>query len=637
MRSYRRDIDGLRAIAVVAVVLFHAGLTWVKGGFVGVDIFFVISGYLISTILLEDQAHQRYSIAGFYERRIRRILPALFVVLLVAIPFAVLTAMPRQLRLFGGGLASVVTFVSNIWFWKTTNYFVPAAGENPLLHTWSLSLEEQFYLIFPLLLAVVWPLGRRAMFWIFSALLVISLGAAQWGSVFAPTATFYLLPTRVWELLAGTLVALIHARPDAMTGISLRTRNLLSGAGLVLIAGSIFLYGGDLAYPSLYTAAPVLGAALLLYSEDNETTWVGRVLCLPPLVSCGLISYSLYLWHQPIFAFARLAVVDEPSPFLFVILTLLAIGLAIVTYRFVERPFRDRERISRKTVFCLAAAVGVLLLAVGGLIYHAKGLPSRLSRAERLESAVIAHEIKIRSAAIRTGECHYSDDEVPDLGKFLKQWYCVPVQDKALAGRVFVVGDSHAADIAMALRSAGMPIGQMTGAGCSVRWSNTSNRCRRLFKTMLEGSKPGPDDVIVLAQRWNRDDDLAGFHKDLDLWRSKGARVVLIGPKFEFPNLERRALSAARREGRQDLVHVPPASGLSKVQTLDFEREAKASGAPVVEIEDLFCALNRTTPCAPVDGDQYLVLDDTHFTVGTAVRLGPQILQRIQLAMAPKP
>jgi len=210
--NYRREIDGIRALAVIPVIFFHAGFSLFSGGYVGVDVFFVISGYLITGIVMAEVTRGTFSIADFYERRIRRILPALFLVVVVCVPVAFLVLLPADLKEFGQSLIAVATFSSNVFFWSQSGYFHGAAELKPLLHTWSLAVEEQFYVLFPLLLLFMWRWGRKWTVAILLTLAVASLLLAEWGALNKPIATFFLLPTRAWELLLGSLVAFYIGR-----------------------------------------------------------------------------------------------------------------------------------------------------------------------------------------------------------------------------------------------------------------------------------------------------------------------------------------------------------------------------------------------------------------------------------------
>ncbi len=359
--QHRREVDGLRAIAVLAVILFHAGLRHFAGGFVGVDVFFVISGYLITTIILAEHDGGRFSLVRFYERRARRILPALFVVMAVCIPVAWLLLLPADLRSFGRSIAAVSVFLSNVLFWRDSGYFDTEAGLKPMLHTWSLGVEEQFYLLFPLLVIVVWRFGKR---WLGAIILVIamaSLTEAQRGVTTHPGATFMLLPGRGWELLIGSLLALVGSRGSWRTP---SIDNAGSALGLLMVAYSVFAFDHTTPFPSLYALVPTLGAALIIAFATPETI-AGKLLASRPLVGIGLVSYSAYLWHQPLVVFARHVDVGGPSTAVQTVLSLAAIPLGYITWRFVEQPFRKGQRFGRKSIFVLAVAGSALFFAMG--------------------------------------------------------------------------------------------------------------------------------------------------------------------------------------------------------------------------------------------------------------------------------
>lgn len=357
---YRREIDGLRAVAVVPVILFHAGLPFFGGGFVGVDVFFVISGYLITSIILAEATDGRFSFIGFYERRARRILPPLFLVALVCVPFALLTMVPRDIVDFSKSLVAVSTFTSNVFFWNESGYFAGNNDLKPLLHTWSLAVEEQYYLIFPMLLMLSLRAGRKCVMLVFSGLAVVSFLLAQLGS-YNGGAAFYLLPTRMWELLLGALVAMVAADPrKRLPGYTIE---LLGVLGIGLIAAAVVTYG-RVRYSGTFALAPTIGAVLVIAFADKHT-FTGRLLGCRALVAVGLVSYSAYLWHQPVFAFARLFLLREPSAAVFLVLSALSVGLAGVTYKLVEQPVRDRKKFSRRGAFILSGAGAVGLASVG--------------------------------------------------------------------------------------------------------------------------------------------------------------------------------------------------------------------------------------------------------------------------------
>ena len=338
--NYRAEIDGLRAIAVVAVILYHAGFAFAGGGFVGVDVFFVISGFLITSIIIQDLQAESFSIRRFYERRARRILPALLVVSALCLVPAWFWMFPDEFVAFGHSVIGVATFSANVVFWLKTNYFSPDVGRLPLLHTWSLGVEEQYYLIVPLAISWLWGYGNGKYLSIAIAVIgVVSLALAEWGSRAYPSATFYLLHTRVWELMIGSWLA-VKTHDETFSTSHHRTANFLSFSGLLLILYSIVAFNDKTTrFPSLLALIPTLGTMLVLRFGDR-TTAIGRLLGLKHLVGIGLISYSLYLWHLPLFAFARIASGHELTTSTAWILIVVALPLAFVTWRYVEMPVR---------------------------------------------------------------------------------------------------------------------------------------------------------------------------------------------------------------------------------------------------------------------------------------------------------
>lgn len=376
--QYRREVDGLRALAVVPVILFHAGIAGFSGGFVGVDIFFVISGYLITSIICNELAAGTFTIAGFYERRIRRILPALFFVILACLPFAWWLLLPHELMAFGRSIIAVVVFVSNILFWQESDYFAADSELIPLLHTWSLAVEEQYYVLFPLLLMFCWKLGMRWLLTLIALLAALSLGlaiamASGWGD--DPAANFYLLPSRVWELMAGAACAFYLRHAPVLEGALGQALSLL---GLLLIVGSIIWLDNTFPFPGIYAIPPVLGTALIIISA-HANSWVGRLLSLKALVGIGLLSYSAYLWHQPMFAFARLYLADEPPLMTMLGLSALAFVLAFISWRFVEKPFRNRHNFSRRQIFSIALVGSSILILLGIAFMLMEGMPERFA------------------------------------------------------------------------------------------------------------------------------------------------------------------------------------------------------------------------------------------------------------------
>lgn len=376
MIKYRKEIDGLRAVSVLPVIFFHANFELFSGGFVGVDIFFVISGYLITSIILGEMKEGTFSLVKFYERRVRRILPALFVVILASLPFAWFWMLPDDLENFGQSLVATIFFGNNVLLWLTSGYFQLANEFKPLVHTWSLGVEEQYYILFPILIMLFWHMGRRGLTVLFFVAAVVSLGVAEWGVTIDSDATFYLLPTRGWELLIGALLAIFLTTEQSGENIlpeaSQSVRQAASLLGLSLILFALFYFDRKTPSPGIFMLIPTIGAALVITFADQRTI-VGRLLGSKILVGVGLISYSAYLWHQPLFAFARLRSLEEPTDLVFLMLAGLTLFLAYLTWRFIEQPFRNHNLIGRQHIFGFAFVSSLIVSSCGFILYSNSG------------------------------------------------------------------------------------------------------------------------------------------------------------------------------------------------------------------------------------------------------------------------
>lgn len=368
--KYRPEIDGLRALAVLPVILFHAGLAAFSGGFVGVDIFFVISGYLITTIILNDLKDNNFSIVRFYERRARRILPALFLVLFAssAVAWVLLSALDGAS--YAKSVLGVVTFTSNFVFWLDGGYFETVSELKPLLHTWSLAVEEQFYLFFPVLMLLGYRKFRANIVWVLVVIAALSFVMAEWAAFFIAdnpqvrSAGFFLPFTRSWELLIGSLVAIRLCRGGVLA--SLAARNILGLAGLGMIFVAVFAFDSQTPFPSHFALLPTIGTALIILYADSGTVakWL---LSRGALVGVGLVSYSAYLWHQPVFSYYRYYIrTTEISPMALVTLMVLTAVLALLSWKFVEQPFRRKSLITPRIILYsgVSASVAASLFAV---------------------------------------------------------------------------------------------------------------------------------------------------------------------------------------------------------------------------------------------------------------------------------
>lgn len=370
---YRREIDGLRALAVLSVIFFHAGFKIFSGGFVGVDVFFVISGYLITSIILSEKKAGSFKFLNFYERRARRILPALFAVILFCLPFAWFFLLPTDLERFSKSLMAVSSFISNIFFWSERGYFDAATGLKPLAHTWSLGVEEQYYIVFPIILFLISRYSTKEILFASTAAL-ISFAMCIWVTKIHVDTAFYFLPTRFWELLVGSIVAMVMFQDQ------LKTRDgdlretiyyFFSAIGLLLIIIPMFIYNESIAFPGYYAFFPVLGTAFVIYFTKKDS-YLEKILGSNILVFIGLISYSAYLLHQPIFAFSRQIIPNSGNAF-FLILIFITFLLAFLNWKYIESSFRDRSKYSTKTVFFFSALGLIFVFMIGALGVKTKG------------------------------------------------------------------------------------------------------------------------------------------------------------------------------------------------------------------------------------------------------------------------
>lgn len=529
--QYRSEIDGLRAVAVVPVIAFHAGIAGFTGGYIGVDVFFVISGYLITSIISTDLRNDNFYISRFYERRARRILPTLFLVMLCCIPFAWLWILPVPLEAFSKSLSAVSLFSSNIFFWKESGYFSQPAELTPLLHTWSLAVEEQFYLLFPVALLWISRLGSRRAFWLIAFAALASFLLCEWASRSWPAANFYFAATRAWELLAGSLCALL------IIDKPIRNSDFAGALGLGLIGFSIFAYDDQTRFPSGYALIPVIGTCLIILFAGPKST-VARILGSKPLVGIGLLSYSAYLWHQPLFAFARIRSGDDPSLGSLLGLTLAAFGFAYVSWRFVETPFRHAQQVSRRTVFAFSAAGVFFFVGIGIAGWLSQGAPQRYSEAER--NLLALTDYKKSLTAYSLGRCLLDYEQGTSV--LMANACFADVSDKS---RIIVFGDSEAAHLMFGTKVVfpSRHVDQWTATSCRpFVYPADTPRCRQFndtFLRMLPRAKPG--DIVIVGGNWIRTYEELGndnfvrlLAESLSALAKSKARIVIVGNTPEF-------------------------------------------------------------------------------------------------------
>lgn len=591
--KYRSEIDGLRSVAVLPVILFHAGLDLFSGGFVGVDIFFVISGYLITTIIVERLDGPGFSIVDFYARRARRILPALALIVAVTTPFAWIWMLPSEFKDYSQSVAAVSLFASNFLFWIESGYFAAAAEAKPLLHTWSLAVEEQYYLFFPLLLMLFWRRSWRLSVALLVVILVLSLAASEVLWRRAPDANFYLLPSRAWELMAGSLCAIWVLRNG--TG----SNGVLAGAGLLSLIVSIFLFDESTPFPSLYALLPVAGTALILVFSRG--TAVARLLSMRIPVGIGLISYSAYLWHQPLLALARVRDPLPPPLWVMVALGLLSLPLAWLSWRFVEQPARHRKMAAWKVV-AGAGAGSLIVCALGAWLSVSSlqadyfrahiapmnhGLLARITEMSRISHGPVADP----------GPCRfYAEDDFSDPVR--KRFEDCAAQ---YGGALVIFGDSHSLDVYNGLIHA-MDYPFIVGFGqgpCRPAMAESACEGSPLARFLTEEARHIA--LGLYAQ--------AGFWLFTDAEGHARARALFdageIDVRLNLPAIERATAGLAALRGEVPVVwlgprlepHVPPDTLLK----IDCDRAPEALRLPAAQeraFADLDAYLAEAVPRA---------------------------------------
>jgi peptidoglycan/LPS O-acetylase OafA/YrhL len=546
--QYRSDIDGLRGMAVLLVVAFHAGVRSMAGGFIGVDIFFVISGFLISGIIFKSLDEGHFSFANFYARRVRRIFPALITVLLFVWVVGWFTLTPddyKQLGLHAAGAG----FISNILLWKEAGYFATGAQFKPLLHLWSLGIEEQYYFVWPLALFFLWKTRFRIL--ILILLFGGSFGLNMWQTAVSPAAAFYLPQTRFWELLVGGFAAYLNAyRSDSIDNILRRLlmwdcspqslaslQNVKASLGFLLIALALLKLDENRAFPGAWALLPTLGS-LLLISAGPEARINQKILSNPLLVFVGLISYPLYLWHWPLLSFLRIVSPGQPSPIARGVAVASAFVVAWLTYRFVEKPVR-RTKAQYRGVSSVQILVPAMLVAcgLGVLTVVTKGFPVRLPADIR---DLAAYDAGDHVSGWRQDHCFLNLEQ--DVHSFETSCTDVTPQDGPL---LLLWGDSHAADLYPGIRalqdSHSFRVAQYTASLCAPLLNvDVPDRlhCREINDWIFIRVKElRPDTVILAAQNWflHPTDSDASLSRTVAAIEQTGVRrIIIVGPNPQW-------------------------------------------------------------------------------------------------------
>ena len=650
--KYRAEIDGLRALAVLPVILFHAGFEWFSGGFVGVDVFFVISGYLITTIIISEMAEGKFSIVNFYERRARRILPALFFVMASCLPFAWLWLTPSDLKDFGQSLVAVSTFSSNILFWLESGYFDTAAELKPLLHTWSLAVEEQYYILFPIFLMLTWRLGIKWILILLSIVFFISLGIAQWGAYNSPTAAFFLLPTRGWELLVGVFAAFYLKYNTHLKSHSLN--QALSLLGFCLIVYSIIAFDETTPFPSLYALVPTIGTGLLILCTVPKTL-VHKLLSLKFIIGIGLISYSAYLWHQPLLAFARHRLLGEVSELTLIALCLISLVLAWFSWKFVEAPFRNKKTLTRNRVFFFSMVCIVIFSSLGLSMQLKNGYGDRVNFTEELANSFESPSLE---------NCF----DTP-FNHSAEQWGCILGRGEGEINFI-LFGDSHSLSLKTLIdekaKQKGIKVFYTGSSGClpfigihPQRDDQYVNNCNLLNKRIFELAKSTDLDGIIFSARWSYytlgDYDFNGAQLVSDkeegpfsLQHSVDTFISALGITIEkFNSIEvpvHLITQPPHQKYLPESVYFSSFKGIGSIESLsvkraDFDRLNEipinafyeyGNNINIYNITDLFC---DEFVCLIGEKDRSFYYDNDHLSIDGAMKL-EEIIEEILLKKA---
>jgi peptidoglycan/LPS O-acetylase OafA/YrhL len=603
--GYRPDIDGLRAIAVLSVLLYHLRFSSFSGGFVGVDIFFVISGYLIGSLIVRDAEQGAFRLLGFYARRARRILPALIAMTCTVLLLGYFWLLPSEFATAARSAAYALLSVSNIYFLNHLSYFEPLALTQPLLHTWSLGIEEQFYLAFPLLVLLLLKLGRPALVAGLVAAAAVSFGWSCMQVSWHKQAAFFLADSRGWELLIGTLVSVL----PFTRRLSLIARNVMSLAGVGMIGWSIHAYNLDTSFPGAGALAPCIGTALVIAAGQSGASLAGEILSLRPINFVGRISYSLYLWHWPIIFFQIThpflpfshMLGDRPS------VTIYSFAIASLSWLCVEQPFRRSIRsVPASKILVASAASLAILVAFCCVIILGRGFPRRFKPLTLQYAAYLDDD----QAHFRKGKCFIT---TPYTFADFDQSLCL----QAEAGRKndLLIGDSHAAQLWYGLSTllTGTHVMQVTSSVCPPVAEPPELHgpaCAALMKLVFHTYMPTHNiDRLLIAARWT-DEEIPGLKQTLATANALHIPVTLFGPMIEYDQKLPRLLAWATETNATATI----AMHQYRNTALDGELRTIASqyGAQYVSIYSLLC---DPAACPTLDPEGHALQFDTdHLT-----------------------
>lgn len=633
MSKYRRDIDGLRAVAILPVVFYHAGVAPFSGGFVGVDIFFVISGFLITQIITGEIDEGRFSIVNFYERRIRRIIPSLFTVLVTCTVIFSFVFLPQDLRAFARSLMATLGFASNILFSAEAGYFAAPSVTQPLLHTWSLAVEEQFYIFYPIfliLLARLWPGSRRYRPYVILAVLAVSFALNAYFIYRRPEQTFFWTPMRAWELMLGSVLAQL---PDNIR-INKHIREALAAIGLVCVAWPVFAFSEDTLFPGFNAIYPCAGTALLIFANKDAPTFFGKILGLQPLVYLGLISYSLYLWHWPIIVLFRYVVLRPLTPLETSAAIALSVCLAAISLRYIEQPFRRKAGVfQRRALFAAAFGAACIIFAAGFTIYRMDGNLGRFGPDVREMQAYLRYDV---SGIYHEGSCFLRPDQ--PASAYDRAACFAPQPGK---NNILLWGDSHAAQYFYGLKQkfSGTDVHLLMAAASAcppVSGVDTSYRqnCKAFndrIKNLLAEYKIR---TVIISGAWSEYSDYREYvDTAVRYLTAHGARVIVLGPSIVYyerlPNILSRYIAFRDIGAFRSSAFLDP-----QVLSADRFLMGRYANRPGVSYISVFHSLCPNENCpALVNRRIPLQTDQAHLTKEGSVYAGKILAPKIAAAL----
>ena len=647
-RQHRTDVDGLRAVAVISVLAFHTHTRGFSGGFAGVDIFFVISGYLICSIIVREIEADNFSVARFYERRCKRILPALFVVLLFCVAASLLILSPAEAKQLGNGVIATALSISNVQFYLRGSYFDHGGMLNPLLMTWSLAVEEQFYILFPLLMLLLYKRNRRHLLGALSALCCFSFLLSVYCEFKHPEFNFYLPFTRAWELGAGTLLAVWQLGASEHVKTSERFQNAMGLLGVLMVATCITLYSPATRFPGFEAVLPVFGTIFLLASPSGLTN---QVLGWRPLGAIGLISYSLYLWHWPLLSFATIVCTEPLTVSARVTLMLVATALATLSYFLIETPFRTARYSSRPKVLVTYVALIAMFLGLGCTLTRTSGFSQRVPALAEVEDSLEMERAHPCISAASRG--------------LITSANCVPAPTSSPT--VALLGDSHAEALAPAFKEslsvAGEHLILLASFSCPPLKDFTralpdqpvfASACAALNTTALNLLSQRPDvKTVILAGAWTMVNEdkfvpidyrgdpsklstkesgrnlVLGLASEVHALEALGKRVIVIDdvPSLSFNPVDivrenqlpiRRLLArllgdspvpidSSRTVRRSESV-TPTAEAVRSALIALTRKDARLS---IVDTKNILCT---ATDCTYLDGSNLFYTDNNHLS-----------------------